>query len=494
MDSSLLRICSISLALTVLQGCVLHPRYEPPCQPIPDHWRFGEDDEPVNTNLFWWRQFEDPVLEALIEEALEYNRDIKVAICRVAEFYARLGIARSQLFPQIYANASASKQEATLAGVDAIPTTQDTLSGVPVETAPVPTIKRITDLFNLNATLTYELDIWGKIQSSTEAARAELFASESSRRNVVLTIVTSVATGYVQLRALDYELIIAKETQKSYEESYRLAKLRFEEGFTSELEVKQAESQIALAAVRIVRAELAISQQENLISILVGHPPTSIPRGLSIDDWPRPFSVPAGLPSDLLFQRPDLMEAEFRLIAANARIGVARADYFPSFSLTGLFGFESLELKNLVTPHTRTWQYGLNILQPLFTGGLITSNVAAAKAIKCEALYAYESTVLTAFKEVEDALVAHRQSKALHEVQHERVAILKDYLQLATLQYDNGQTDYLSVLDAERNLFDAELDLAQTQGDIFLTLVGIYKALGGGWVNIADCQVTTLSQ
>ncbi len=492
-----------------MQSCVLHPPYRPPRMEIPDGWRFAPDTEQndvfahktgledcLNFNELWWLKFNDPILSNLIDEAIVYNQEIKTAICRVEEFYARLGIARSRLYPQIYGRATATKQEASLAGINDAAIPQDTNAVLPKacppipppDITPTPKFKRITDFFSLNVTLSYELDIWGRIYSATEAARAELFAQIDVRRGVVLSIVTAVAQSYVQLREFDQELRIAKETKKSYIESYRLAKLRFDEGFTSELEVKQAESQIFLAEAQVVRTERLIGEQENLISILVGHPPTAINRGLEITEWPEPFNVPVGLPSDLLFQRPDIRRAEQTLIAANARIGVARADYFPTISLTGLFGFESMELKNLLKSTSRTWQYGANITQPIFTGWLITSNVEAAKAIHCEVYYAYETTVLNGLKEVEDALIFHRKSKEIFNVQNERVAVLRELLKLANLQYDNGQTDYLNVLDAERNLFDAELDMAKAQGDIFVSLIAIYKALGGGWVDAADCE------
>lgn len=492
----------------MLQSCVLHPPYIPPRMEIPEEWRFAQNDERIHEdegtieecidiNELWWQKFNDPVLSDLIKEAITYNQEIKTAICRVEEFYARLGIARSRLYPQIFGNATAMKQEASLAGVDEAAIPQNTPTTVKASTAPpaatdaaasAPGFKRITDFFSINVTLSYELDIWGRIYSATEAARAELFAQIDVRRGVVLTIVTSVAQAYVQLREFDQELRIAKETRKSYIESFRLAKLRFEEGFTSELEVKQAESQIFLAEARVVRTELLIAEQENLISILVGHPPTAIQRGLAITEWPEPFNIPVGLPADLLFQRPDIKQAEQILIAANARIGVARADYFPTISLTGLFGYESLELKNLLKSTSRTWQYGANVTQPIFTGWLITNNVAAAEAVHCEAYYAYETAVLNGFKEMEDALITHRKSKELYHVQKGRVAVLKELLKLANLQYANGQTDYLNVLDAERNLFDAELDMASAQGEIFVSLIAIYKALGGGWVDVADCE------
>lgn len=493
-----------AVVLLLLQSCVLHPPYHPPAVEIPDQWRFAsvESDvseieqvesergiQSININRLWWRQFNDPVLTDLIDEALKSNQEIKVAIFRVEEYAARFGIAKSQLFPQFYGNAFASKQEESLGGVRPTSTATDQISpdGIVVETGPT-SVKRITDIFGLNVTLAYEFDIWGKIFSATESARAELYAQENVRRTVVLTVVSAVANGYIRLRELDQELSIARETQKSYRESYRLAKLRSDQGLSSELAVKQAESLISLADAEVVRLEGLIAVQENAISVLVGHPPAFVERGLTITEWPEPFGVPAGLPSELLFQRPDILQAEQELIAANARIGVVRADYFPSLSLTGLLGFESLELKNLFRDTARTWAYGINILQPIFTGGLISSRVAAAEAVKSQTYYNYIRTVLNGFREVEDALVFYRKSQELYVVEHNRVKVLKEYLHLATLQYSNGQTDYLSVLDAERQLFDAQLDLAKVQGDIFLALIEIYKALGGGWLDQADSR------
>lgn len=513
-----MKLSKYTVVMLLLQSCVLHPPYQQPAVEIPEQWRFTSDDtsddleleleqmpvpneendlekqmrgvQSININRLWWDQFNDPVLTGLIDEALQSNQDIKIAIFRVEEYAARFGIAKSQLFPQIYGNAFASKQEESLGGVTPTSTITEEVSpgGDIVQTETVLPVKRITDLFGLNVTLSYEFDIWGKIFSATQSARAELYAQENVRRTVVLTVVTAVASGYIRLRELDQELQIALETDKSYTESYRLAKLRYDKGLSSELAVKQAESLISLAQAEVVRLRGLISIQENALSVLVGHPPTSIERGLTITEWPEPFGVPSGLPSELLFQRPDILQAEQQLIAANARIGVARAEYFPSISLTGLFGFESLELKNLFRDTAQTWTYGLNLLQPIFTGGLISSRVAAAEAIKYEAYYSYIQTVLNGFKEVEDALVFYRQSKELFEVENNRVKILNEYLHLATLQYSNGQTDYLSVLDAERSLFDAQLDLAKAQGDIFLALIEIYKALAGGWLDQADSR------
>lgn len=463
----------------VWQSCVLYPPYSPPKVEVACHWKYAENAEPTIGNIQWWYQFEDPLLTELIAEALHYNKELKVAIYRVAEFYARLGIISSEMFPQLSLAASASKQEqarGTLVGPEPVPDT-DTV---------IPTVRRITDLFSVSANLSYELDFWGRIQSASDAAFADLLAEVQARKNVVLILVRNVARSYFRLRQFEHEWHISKETLTSYAKSYKLAQLRFEEGLTSELEVKQAASLIPIAEGVVVQQELLIAQEENLLSVLVGRVPTEIIRQKINNDWPLPPSIPAGLPAELLLQRPDILRAEQQLISSNAQIGVARAEYFPRISLTGLFGFESFDLKSLFSPASRTWTYGASLVQPLLTGGRIESRVAQAEALKCQAYYNYGNVVLNAFREVEDALIAYRKVKEIAVVEKKRVQVLKQYLELATLQYKNGQTDYLNVLDAERNLFTAQLDLARADSAVYLALVDTYSALGGAWVEEAD--------
>lgn len=462
-----------------LHSCVFHPPYRNPDVEIPEQWRFSCDNENVVGNLQWWTKFEDSTLDALVAEALEYNKELKVAVCRVAEFYANLSIVRSELYPQLGMTTSATKQEQSL-GALAIS------APVAGATEDLSTFKRITDLFSLTLSLSYEIDVWGRIQSATEVALAQFLAQEQVRRGVLLTLVGNVATAYFQLREYDAELAISKKTFDSYVGSYELAKFRFDEGLTSELEVKQAESLIEVAAGRIALLEGSISRQENLISILIGRVPSDIVRQKDLTAWPIPKKIPVGLPAELLQQRPDILQAEQQLIAANAQIGVARAAYFPRISLTGLFGFESLALKNLFKPTSRWWQYGAEISEPLFTGWRIASTVEQAEAMKCTAYYQYENVVLNAFKEVEDALVSHRKALELAAIEKKRVAVLEEYLDLANLQYNEGYTDYLNVLDAQRNLFNAQLELSAANSSVYITLVDIYKALGGAWIDELD--------
>lgn len=471
LTKTLRNISVLILALTVANACSFAPRYVPPAVDVPEHWRFAEDDSPTIAALQWWKHFGDPVLDTLVDEALEYNNDIRIAVCRVAEFSAQLGIVNSRMYPQIFAEAMASRQEASLSANPGLPSNQ-----------------RVTNFFDLSLTMFYEVDLWGRIQNASAAAYADLLAKIQVQRTVRLSIVSSVVNAYIQLRQFDRNLQISRDTLTSREKSYEIARLRYVEGLTSELEAKQAESTVDSAMADIIVFERLAAEQENLISILVGRAPTAIERGLAIQEWQLTEDIPAGLPSELLLQRPDILQAEQQIIAANALIGVARAEYFPNISLTGLFGFQSLELHNLLSSRSRTQKYGVDILQPVFTGWRISSNVARAKAIKCEAYYNYERVVLNAFREVEDALVGHRQAKAQAKVQQKRVAVLQDYLNLATLQYNNGQTDYLNILDAERTLFAAQIDLVTAEAGIFTTLVNLYKALGGDWAMDGDCS------
>lgn len=456
----------------ILHSCMIYPRYYRTVDGLPGQWRFETSSMATVANYNWWKQLQDPNLDALICTALDNNKDLKIAIARVSEFYANYKVASSFHFPTVSAFGGFQRQESSLAalGFD----------------EPITGLKRLSNIYNFFLNFSYELDFFGRIRSLTDAACHDYLSQVYARKTVVLTLISSVVGAYIQLRQFDKQLQISQDTYKSRLASYELAKLRFEGGLTSELEVKQAASEVDVALAQVKQLEIQIPQQENLISILIGQNPQDILRGKTLDALAMPETIPSGLPSDLLHQRPDIIQIEQQVMAANARIGEARAQFFPNIALTGNFGSVSLELSKLFTGPSRQWDIILNAIQPLFNAERLSYQLEAAEMRKLEALYLYQRTVQNAFREVNDALIAHQKSKELIEVQKHRVEVLKEYLELATLQYENGQTDYLNVLDAERNLFSAQLDYAESLGNGFLTFVGLYESLGGGWVDAAD--------
>jgi multidrug efflux system outer membrane protein len=443
---------------------MLGPDYNRPDVDVPQSWRLSLEKATEVANVLWWEQFQDPILNQYIQTALEENKDLKIAVAVVDEYYARLGVTRSELFPQLGAVGAAARIRSS--------------------TSFLPSSEGVDQDFNsfvLAFNLSYELDIWGRIRRATEAARAELLGQEDAQRAVVLTLVSTVASTYIELLELDKRLKIAKQTLNSYEESLKLIRLRFIGGVTSELDVKQAESQVESAAAVIPQFETQIAQAENRLCVLLGQNPGTINRGKTIDQLAFP-SIPSEQPSDLLEQRPDVQEAEQQLIAANARIGAARAEYFPKINLGALLGFENPELDNFFNQASLFYKFGGLFAQPIFEGGRIIYKVKGAEARKEQALFNYEQSILNALKEVNDALVAYKNSGIELDVQSKQVNILREYLHLAELRYNEGLVEYLNVLDAQRQLFDAQIAQAQTQGKHFLTLVNLYKALGGGWV------------
>ncbi len=466
---------------------------------MPEQWRVQSDETSTVTNVRWWKQLNDPILDELIAEALSSNYDLRIATARIAQYQAQLGIVSSQLYPQIYAQGTAARTRAsqTLAPDFALDQIDKGDKGAASYSyggngaaLPLPNLGQLFPIFSNDyrtvITAAYEVDLWGKIRSATKASYAELLGQVDARRTVILTVVSSVASSYILLRQYDRQLLVSRQTLRSRQESYDLANIRFQEGLTSELEVTQALAELDQAALQVIEFETRIPQEENLLSILIGHPPHAIERGRPVDGWTLPLEVPAGLPAEILMQRPDILQAEEQLKAANFRIGEARALYFPDFTLTGFYGCESAELHRLFTDPSRTWQWMANVLQPIFTGWRISSTVDLTEAVKREAVNNYLQTILTALKEVNDALIAHKNSEKALAVATKLEKDLVLYLHLATLQYQNGLVDYLNVLDAERRLFDAQLNLAKNQADVFITLVDIYKTLGGGWVIDAE--------
>lgn len=459
----------LSLIALALGGCTVGPNYVRPAVDTPPSWRITDAEAKDLANTAWWGQFNDSVLDNLVHVALRENLDLQIAAARVDEFAGRYGFVRADLFPQVGANAEAGRQRYTEeTGNTNPPGTNFTLS-------------------NYSATLgaTWELDVWGRIRRATEAARADLVGSEEGRRAVILSLVGSVAGSYVNLRDLDRQLEISKETAKSRGESLDLFKLRFEGGFTSEVEYVQVKSQYEEAMATIPAVEKAITQQENALSVLLGRNPGPIPRGKTIDQLTLP-SIPAGLPSDLLTRRPDILVAEQNLVAANARIGVAKAAYYPSISLTGFLGSASTDLSDLFTGPAKVWGYSAPVSLPIFTAGRIAGDVKAAEAIRRQALAGYRQAIQTAFREVDDALVDQARTREQLAAQASQVQSLQKYVELAQLRFDNGYASYLEVLDAQRSLFNVQLSYTQNQGVLFQAMINLYKAMGGGWVTEAD--------
>ncbi len=461
------------VALLALGGCLLGPNYERPAVDAPPAFRFAESDAKDLVNTAWWEQFQDPALNALIATALADNKDVKIAAARVEQFLGQFVTTRSQLFPQVAAGFNAQRQR------------------VPLGSTQLPSgVGPVFNQFQATLSASWEIDFFGKLRRQTEAARANLLASEEGRRATILTLVASVASSYVNLLSLDRQLDIAKSTAASRAASVNVFQLRFSGGEVSQMELAQSQSEYEASLATIPQIELQIAQQEDALSILLGHNPGNIARDRELDDLALP-AVPAGLPSELLERRPDLRQAEQDLIAANALIGAARALYFPSISLTGLFGSASTRFSSLFTGPARVWSYAGAVTLPIFTAGGIGGQVKQAEAQQQQALFQYQKSIQVAFQEVADALVSLQKTREQLVVQGSQVDALRTYARLARLRFEGGYTSYIEVLDAERSLFNAQLSYAQTQGVVFTSAVSLYKAMGGGWVTDAEHMTST---
>lgn len=464
-------IILLPLFVIFVAGCMVGPDYRRPAVDMPQEWRFQEQEVKELADTRWWEQFDDPVLNDLIGTGLAENKDIKIAAARIEQFAGQYITTRAALFPQVDAGASFGRDRVS-------------------EKGPAPlssSVENPADSYLAQFAASWEIDLWGKLRRANESARADILSSEEAWRGVILSLVSSIATGYINLRDLDRQLEIAQATVKSRAESYDIFKLRFEGGIVSELELSQVKSQYeeALATIPVIRK--AVAQQENALSILLGRNPGPIPRGKTIDELVIPL-VPAGLPSDLLARRPDIRQAEQNLISANAQIGVAKAQYFPSISLTGLFGWSSTDMNRLFMGPAQTWSYAAQAAAPIFKGGAIYGQVKAAEAFRKQLLITYQQTIQNAFRDVNDALIDRKSTMEQLETQTRQVESLGTYARTARLRYENGYTSYIEVLDAERSLFNAQLSQAQTKGGLFLSLVNIYRSMGGGWVKLAEQQ------
>jgi outer membrane protein, multidrug efflux system len=462
-------LATVLVVVGVLAGCTVGPDYTRPEVIVPADWRNSPERGDSLGDLGWWELFKDPALYELIATAVVANRDLQVAVARVLESRAQLGVARAAQFPQV--NAGASYQY-----------TRPFSENSPVLNLNGSRSRPFTgDVFETSVDLTFELDLWGRLRRATEAARAELLASEENRRAVLMTLVSDVARTYFDLLELDRELEIARRTLQTRQESLQLERRRFDQGLSTQLDVDRADAEAAVAAATVPDLERRIAQNENALSVLLGRNPGPIARGTPLDGQRLPPEVPAGLPSALLERRPDIRQAEQTLVAANARIGVAKAEYFPTITLTGVLGVESVALSDLFTGGSRFWSIGPAMTVPLFTAGRTRNMVKGFEARQQQAATRYLQTIQQAFRKVEDALVFHRKVREVRTERERRVAANRRALSLVTLRYERGLSTQLEVLDIQRELFSAELELASATRDQLTAVVQLYRALGGGW-------------
>lgn len=448
-----------------LTACTLGPDYARPAVEVPKTWRIDPARAADVANTAWWQQFNDPVLNDLVDQALRENLDVKIAAERVNQFVGVLTSTRAQLYPQIGYGADMSRNRVSREGRPAIP----------------PGVDNTFSLNQMAVSAAWQLDLFGRVQRLSEAAQAQVYASEQGQRGVVLSLVSGVATSYIALRALDRQLEIAKAAEANFSATERLFKLRFKSGLVSNLEVMQITSQAQQARATIPALQQAIAAQENLIALLLGKPSMSIARGKTIDQLAVPL-IPEGLPADLLQRRPDILQAEQNLIAANANIGATRALYYPNISLTGALGSVSTVFANLLTDPATTWQVAAGLTGPIFTFGAIEGQVASAEAQKNQAELVYRQTILNALRETNDALNGTVQKTEELKMQQERIAALRESARLSRLRFERGLADYLEVLVAENELFAAELAGVRVQSERYVQVINVYQAMGGGWV------------
>jgi multidrug efflux system outer membrane protein len=459
-----------AVAAVVLAGCMVGPDYQRPAIDAPASFVWESKDAADTANTVWWKQFGDPVLDTLIAEALAHNLNVKVAAANVETAVGVLTQTRSGLFPQVGYGATAARQRSTEAGAVA------ELAGV---------VPNPQNSYEALLSVSWEVDLWGRIRRLSESARANALATDEARRGVILSLVASVAGNYLTLRGLDEQLAVSKSTLAAYGESLRLYQLQFQYGQVSQMQVSQVQSQYETAAVQIPQIESQIAQTENAINVLLGRNPGPVPRGKSVYDLTLP-KVPAGVPSELLTRRPDLVQAENQLVAANAQIGAAKALYFPTIALTASGGSASAALSDLFSGPARVWTFAGQLTGPIFTFGAVSGQVAQAEGAQQAALFAYRNAIVSAFGDVENTLVAAQKLQQQQAAQERLVAALRDYARLAKLQFDGGYTSYTTVLQAEQSLFPAELTLASVRAAVFSSNVSVYKAMGGGWVTQAD--------
>ena len=466
----ILRPCiSLSLAsiltFSLVGGCAVGPNYHRPAVQTPSAYRELGDNPQAQAqaasfaDLPWWQVFQDPQLQDLIRTALKQNYDLQIATERINAARAQVAITRSSLFPQVSGEGNFVGGKSQFFPLKA-------------------------NLLELAADVSFQLDFFGQLRRATEAARAQLLATENGQRTVTLTLVSDVASAYFSLLQLDLELQITKDTVETQEGSVKLTSLRLDHGVATKLDVLQAQQVLDTANAQIPDLQRQIGQEEDAINILLGNYPGHVKRGLKLPEQFIPPEVPAGLPSSLLARRPDIRQAEQFLVAANAQIGVAKAAFFPQISLTGsgggAFG-RSSSFSSLMGSQTAIWSYGASVSQPIFTGGALTGGLHLAESQHEQALTAYKQAIQRAFGDVSDALIGYQELREVRVQQQQVVADLAESVRLSVMRYRGGTTTYLEVLDGQRSLFSAELTLAQARGNEYQSLVQLYRALGGGW-------------
>ena len=463
------RLFAAFLLLSLITPYALGQKNQRPPVQTPTAFRADpapQPDKQSMADLKWFEVFKDEKLQELIREALTNNYDVRQAVARIDAARANLGITKSEQYPQIYASADVVNQRQSRSSAFDLP-------------EPIKRDRSFGSvLLNL---LTFEIDVWGRLRKQTAAARADLVATEEERRAVITTLISDVATAYFTLRELDFELDISRRTLTSRQESLRLIKLRQERGVATLLELRQAEELVFDATEVIPALERGIEQTENFLSFLTGKNPGAIERGLTLTENQMPLTVPAGLPSDLIERRPDIRAAENSLVAANLRIEVAKKEWFPRISLTSFLGYESGQLTSLFSGSRNVWTLAGQVSQPIFTVGRIKSNIRLTQAQRDFLLIDYQQTVQGAFREVSDSLIAFRKTREVREQRELLVNTLRDRSRLSYLRYTGGVATLLDALDADRELFEAERSLALSRRDELLTIVTLYRALGGGW-------------
>ena len=466
---------ALAAAAVSVAGCItVGPDYERPSVDVPATWRLDLVHEQDVANTRWWEQFHDPVLTNLIETGLRDNLDVRVAAARIDQFIGILTTTRSQSLPQIGYNTSVSRNRVSEVGFPPLS----------------PILDPQFSLYQGALGASWQLDLFGRVRRLTEAARAQVYASEQAQRGVVLSLVASVATSYIALRGLDRQREIAVATSAIFGETVRIFTLRYNAGLVSETELNEARAQYKLAQVTIPAIDQQIAAFENGISILLGHNPGPIARGKTIEQLIPP-AIPADLPSALLERRPDILQAEQNLVAANANVGATRALYYPDISLTGVFGSVSTAAGNFLTGPAKAWSVAAELAGPIFTSGAISGQVQSAEAVKQQADLFYRQTILGAFNDTNNALTGVDETEKQVVLQQQRVNALREYTRFTRHKFEYGLIGYLEVQLAENDLFQAELTLANLRAQRFVQVVTVYQAMGGGWVDKADALTPT---